>query len=598
MAEGVENLRKELANKAKQYEVRLATITTINNALQSENEELRERLDQAEAPKTVAEEELNELREEFARRLGALDRNVAELKTERENLRFQLEEESEKTGQAEGSLAAKENEVKKLRGEVKKLTEAKNSFNSTAKKAKSAKHELEGEKEALAARVAALEFELSDVRAKADAQAEESATKISELRNAADEAERSARNAVLKADSEALEKGEQLEAAVRERESMLMSNLQAMRADYERSSFQWEQKEKKLKREVADLEGRIQEYEIERVSVQSQASDCTKPLLKQLEAVMAASEQQQIAAQENEEKLRDDLSNSLTITANLQRQLQEATGRIRLLQSDVKSKVEALSISQGETVLAKKRGEEMRQKVVRLEGELDTQNKQLNATQRKSTHNEQMHVAVQRDLGEKLEASRTEVARLKAEVADLVRRVQALSLAPEPATPRLKDATPPPDQDQNSSNRVPDNVSRDDSAFDSEFEDMFKSNKGVGMWGKVDLPTGVASDSEAATLAKKLEVVERDRERVAEELCGALTEVKVAKDCVADRQSELAELQNRHDVALELLGERNEKVEQLELDIVEMKDIFHQQLQVCVDQMDELKAAAKTNETQ
>eukprot|EP00884_Botryococcus_braunii_P019798 jgi/Botrbrau1/6501/Bobra.0034s0074.1 len=38
-------------------------------------------------------------------------------------------------------------------------------------------------------------------------------------------------------------------------------------------------------------------------------------------------------------------------------------------------------------------------------------------------------------------------------------------------------------------------------------------------------------------------------------------------------------------MALELVGERNELVEQLELDILEMKDIFHKQIGIMADQL-------------
>jgi TATA element modulatory factor 1 TATA binding len=38
-------------------------------------------------------------------------------------------------------------------------------------------------------------------------------------------------------------------------------------------------------------------------------------------------------------------------------------------------------------------------------------------------------------------------------------------------------------------------------------------------------------------------------------------------------------------VALELLGERNERVEQLETDVVEMKSIFREQLSLAADQL-------------
>jgi len=49
--------------------------------------------------------------------------------------------------------------------------------------------------------------------------------------------------------------------------------------------------------------------------------------------------------------------------------------------------------------------------------------------------------------------------------------------------------------------------------------------------------------------------------------------------------SALQEQEQRHDTALELLGERNERVDQLEADIAEMKQIFHEQISMMADQL-------------
>ena len=47
----------------------------------------------------------------------------------------------------------------------------------------------------------------------------------------------------------------------------------------------------------------------------------------------------------------------------------------------------------------------------------------------------------------------------------------------------------------------------------------------------------------------------------------------------------LQELEKRYEMALELLGERNEHVDKLEDDIREMKEIFHSQLSLMADQL-------------
>lgn len=47
----------------------------------------------------------------------------------------------------------------------------------------------------------------------------------------------------------------------------------------------------------------------------------------------------------------------------------------------------------------------------------------------------------------------------------------------------------------------------------------------------------------------------------------------------------LQDLTARYDVALELLGERNELIDKLEEDIADMKSIFHSQLSLMADQL-------------
>lgn len=66
------------------------------------------------------------------------------------------------------------------------------------------------------------------------------------------------------------------------------------------------------------LEHKLHELESEKLDLQSQASECTRPLLKQLESLMVASEQQQLEAQDALEKVQEDLSNSTANAAALQ----------------------------------------------------------------------------------------------------------------------------------------------------------------------------------------------------------------------------------------------------------------------------------------
>ena len=57
------------------------------------------------------------------------------------------------------------------------------------------------------------------------------------------------------------------------------------------------------------------------------------------------------------------------------------------------------------------------------------------------------------------------------------------------------------------------------------------------------------------------------------------------------------EARARYEMALELLGERNEHVDKLEDDIREMKDIFHAQLSLMADQLSQAQQSALRDST-
>ena len=66
--------------RAKQYEEKLATFSVFNDALQKENTKLREQLEASEVPQTATDQEVQELKLEFARRMASVERDNARLK--------------------------------------------------------------------------------------------------------------------------------------------------------------------------------------------------------------------------------------------------------------------------------------------------------------------------------------------------------------------------------------------------------------------------------------------------------------------------------------------------------------------------------------
>ena len=64
----------------RQYEGKLATLSVFNDALQKENNGLREDLEKSRAPKSATDQEVAELTQEFSKRMAAKDRDLGKLK--------------------------------------------------------------------------------------------------------------------------------------------------------------------------------------------------------------------------------------------------------------------------------------------------------------------------------------------------------------------------------------------------------------------------------------------------------------------------------------------------------------------------------------
>lgn len=64
----------------KQYEGKLATLSVFNDALQTENNELRAELERQQVPKSATDQEVAELTQEFSRRMAAKDKDLSKLK--------------------------------------------------------------------------------------------------------------------------------------------------------------------------------------------------------------------------------------------------------------------------------------------------------------------------------------------------------------------------------------------------------------------------------------------------------------------------------------------------------------------------------------
>ncbi|KAK9235595.1 TATA element modulatory factor 1 TATA binding-domain-containing protein [Lipomyces kononenkoae] len=96
--------------------------------------------------------------------------------------------------------------------------------------------------------------------------------------------------------------------------------------------------------------------------------------------------------------------------------------------------------------------------------------------------------------------------------------------------------------------------------------------------------------SELASAKEELAILARDRDQARDEIVELLREVKdkreVATKC-AELQTQMDELRSREQTTLELLGEKTERVTELENDVADLKMMYRQQIQELIEQINE-----------
>lgn len=155
-----DKLRRELLDRVKAYESKLATLNIIHSAVQKENEELRTELEQAQPPGGATDEDLVELKEEFSRRLGSADQTIARLQDEKERLRAQIAAASQSSTANSSQLVAKHTFIASLQEEGLSLAKRNDELEVSVRSLRAATRDSEIKHQSMTRRVQQLERQL------------------------------------------------------------------------------------------------------------------------------------------------------------------------------------------------------------------------------------------------------------------------------------------------------------------------------------------------------------------------------------------------------------------------------------------------------
>ncbi|XP_075479165.1 golgin candidate 5-like [Primulina tabacum] len=618
----VEKVKKEmkmmetaLQGAARQAQAKADEIAKLMN----ENEQLKALVD--DFRRKTNEAEIESLREEYHQRVAALERKVYALTKERDTLR----REQSKKSDAAALLKEKDEIISQVMAEGEELSKKQAAQESQIRKLRSQIRELEEEKKGLLTKLQVEENKVESMkRDKAETekllqetvekhQAELATQKeyYTDALNAAKEAEALAE---ARANTEARTELESRLREAEDRESMLVQTLEELRQTLSRKEQQAVFREEMLRSDIEDLQKRYQASERRCEELITQVPESTRPLLRQIEAIQETAARRAEAWAAVERSLNSRLQEAEAKAAaaeekelSINERLTQTLSRINVLEAQLSClRAEQTQLTRS-LEKERQRAAENRQEYLALKEESDTREgrvKQLEEeiSELRRKHKDDLHEALMHQEFLQQELEREKATRLEQERAA---RLPSSVVPDQILIARQKSAA---FENGNLSRKIS-SASSLSSMEESYFlqstldsSENFAERRSVveGTMSPYYMKSVTSSTFEAALRQKEGELasymsrlasMESIRDSLAEEL------VKMTAQCeklqaeaatLPGIRAELEALRQRHSAALELMGERDEELEELRADIADVKEMYREQVNLLVNKIQTL----------
>ncbi|XP_064961088.1 golgin candidate 5-like [Musa acuminata AAA Group] len=583
--------------------------------LMNENERLKSIIE--DLKRKSSEAEIDALREEYHQKLSSLERKVYALTRERDTLR----REQNKKNDASALLKEKDEIISQVMAEGEELSKKQAAQEATIRKLRAQIRELEEEKQSLNSKLQVEDTKVESI--KRDKAATEKLLQETIERNQAElaaqkefytkalnEAKEAEALAEARANTEAsVEVESRLREAV-ERETMLVQTLEELRQSLTRTEQQAVSREEILRRDIEDLQKRYQASELRYTELITQVPESTQPLLRQIEAMqetatrraeawagvervlnsrLMEAEAKAAAAEEKERALNERLSQNLSRITVLETQISCIRAEQTQLSRSLEKERQRASESRQEYLAAMEEAATQEGRAKQLEDEI----KEIRSKHRKELQDEVVH----RELLEK------ELERLRTAKTELQK-------------PISRETPPVANQDQTKNlpirklSSAGSLSSMDESVFlhtSLDSSDSFPLERRPSAEGNISpyfLKSMTQSvyevalrqkDGELTSYMSRLASLESVRNSLAEEL------VKMTEQCeklqaeagvLPGLRAELEALRRRHSAALELMGEHDEELEELRADIIDLKEMYREQVDLLVNRIQMMTLSA------
>lgn len=370
----------------------------------------------------------------------------------------------------------------------------------------------------------------------------------------------------LKAQLADLEANKEALQVASEQEEALQVKVDELQAELNEAESSAADREASLRSENVALEKRLRDLESAMQSRQRDSSDTTKPLLRQIEA-MAES------ARKVESELRARLSNS-------EGERERLSTDFSALEIE-KSKIENVEV-------------ELQQQVQLYEGEIDKLKKEIAVLKQELEKTALDGDKERKQQQVKCNQLQHDLDEAKLNIVQEQHRVQELEELLWNAEEQLREVNSNNNK-QEEEQEVERNSKQSDgntiAGLEQQQENEEEEDHNSPSLPSLPSPTTLhdmisPSNASSSLFAKKqLELAEQANAQ----LLTALSSSEKKAGMVPRLETALKDYQHRLSLALELLGERNERIQELEEDVGEMKRIFHQQLEQALSGSDAKK---------
>lgn len=391
-----------------------------------------------------------------------------------------------------------------------------------------------------------------------------------------------------------------------ERETMLIQTLEELRQTLSRKEQQTDFKEDMLRRDIEDLQQRYQASERRCEELITQVPESTRPLLRQIEAMQETTSRRAEAWSAVERSLTSRLQEAESKAAaseererSMSERLSQTLSRINVLEAQISClRTEQTQLTRSLEKERQKAGES-RQDYLALKEEADTHEGHVTQLleeikELKRKHKEDLHEALTHRQLLQQDIEREKAARLELEKAAHLAEQNPILRTNSNFENGLRRGV----SSANSLSSMEEShylqASLDSSDSLSERRNPGEATNTMSSYYlKSKTPNAFEAalrqkEGELASYMSRLASMESIRDSLAEELVKMTAECEKLRSEVSQlpgMKAELEALRRRHSAALELMGERDEELEELRADIVDLKEMYREQVNVLVNKI-------------